>query len=227
MLLYLHQEGRGIGLANKLRAYELQDQGLDTVEANERLGFKPDQRDYGIGAQILRDLGVRTMRLLTNNPRKFVGLEGYGLSVAESLPLEVTPVVETTRKYLRDEEGQAGTQAEVGLRSGPKASRSRLSGLAITKLAETRINSVARNLLDGSWGTHASSQCVQRKAHHRNCLRYFDFRVDRGTRPSAVPLRTTRPRTRTPIRVTRSMRAALAAHRTLRPISSRTTSLPR
>ena len=108
VLLYLHQEGRGIGLANKLRAYELQDQGLDTVEANERLGFKADQRDYGIGAQILRDLGVRTMRLLTNNPRKFVGLEGYGLSVVESLPLEVTPVVETTRRYLRTKKEKLG-----------------------------------------------------------------------------------------------------------------------
>ena len=83
MLLYLNQEGRGIGLANKIRAYELQDQGLDTVEANERLGFKADQRDYGIGAQILSDLGVRTMRLLTNNPRKFVGLQGYGLAVSD------------------------------------------------------------------------------------------------------------------------------------------------
>jgi 3,4-dihydroxy 2-butanone 4-phosphate synthase/GTP cyclohydrolase II len=108
VLLYLNQEGRGIGLANKLRAYELQDQGLDTVEANERLGFKPDQRDYGIGAQILRDLGVRTMRLLTNNPRKFVGLEGYGLSVVESVPLEITPVVESTRKYLRTKKEKLG-----------------------------------------------------------------------------------------------------------------------
>jgi 3,4-dihydroxy 2-butanone 4-phosphate synthase / GTP cyclohydrolase II len=108
VLLYLHQEGRGIGLANKLRAYELQDQGLDTVEANERLGFKPDQRDYGIGAQILRDLGVRTMRLLTNNPRKFIGLEGYGLSVAESLPLEITPTVESTRKYLKTKKEKLG-----------------------------------------------------------------------------------------------------------------------
>ena len=100
VLLYLNQEGRGIGLANKLRAYALQDQGLDTVEANERLGFKADQRDYGIGAQILRDLGVRTMRLLTNNPRKFVGLQGYGLAVASTLPLEI-PASESTRRYLK------------------------------------------------------------------------------------------------------------------------------
>jgi 3,4-dihydroxy 2-butanone 4-phosphate synthase/GTP cyclohydrolase II len=107
VLLYLNQEGRGIGLANKIRAYELQDQGYDTVEANERLGFKPDQRDYGIGAQILSDLGVRSMRLLTNNPRKFVGLEGYGLSVTQSVPLEIPPS-ETTRNYLKTKKEKLG-----------------------------------------------------------------------------------------------------------------------
>jgi 3,4-dihydroxy 2-butanone 4-phosphate synthase / GTP cyclohydrolase II len=107
VLLYLNQEGRGIGLANKIRAYELQDQGFDTVEANERLGFKPDQRDYGIGAQILGDLGVKTMRLLTNNPRKFVGLEGYGLSVKESVPLEI-PASENTRRYLKTKKEKLG-----------------------------------------------------------------------------------------------------------------------
>ncbi len=107
VLLYLNQEGRGIGLANKIRAYELQDGGLDTVEANERLGFPADQRDYGIGAQILRDLGVRTMRLLSNNPRKLVGLEGYGLSVSEWLPLEV-PASEFTRRYLKTKKDKLG-----------------------------------------------------------------------------------------------------------------------
>jgi len=108
VLLYLNQEGRGIGLANKIRAYELQDQGFDTVEANERLGFKADQRDYGIGAQILGELGVRTMRLLTNNPRKFIGLQGYGLSVSESLPLEIVPATEFTRKYLKTKKDKLG-----------------------------------------------------------------------------------------------------------------------
>jgi 3,4-dihydroxy 2-butanone 4-phosphate synthase/GTP cyclohydrolase II len=107
VLLYLNQEGRGIGLANKIRAYELQDQGYDTVEANERLGFKADQRDYGIGAQILRNLGVRSMRLLTNNPRKFVGLEGYGLSVVDSVPIEI-PASEHTRRYLRAKKEKLG-----------------------------------------------------------------------------------------------------------------------
>jgi 3,4-dihydroxy 2-butanone 4-phosphate synthase/GTP cyclohydrolase II len=107
VLLYLNQEGRGIGISNKILAYALQDQGFDTVEANERLGFKPDQRDYGIGAQILSDLGVRSMRLLTNNPRKFVGLEGYGLSVSETLPIEIPPT-ETNRRYLRAKKDKLG-----------------------------------------------------------------------------------------------------------------------
>jgi 3,4-dihydroxy 2-butanone 4-phosphate synthase / GTP cyclohydrolase II len=107
VLLYLHQEGRGIGLANKIRAYELQDEGFDTVEANERLGFKADQRDYGVGVQILRDLGVRSMRLLSNNPRKLVGIEGYGLSVSEWLPLEI-PASESTRRYLKTKKEKLG-----------------------------------------------------------------------------------------------------------------------
>ncbi|VFQ43944.1 bifunctional 3,4-dihydroxy-2-butanone-4-phosphate synthase/GTP cyclohydrolase II [Desulfoluna butyratoxydans] len=89
VILYLRQEGRGIGLVNKLKAYELQRQGYDTVEANEKLGFKADLRDYGIGAQMLADIGVRKMRLMTNNPKKMVGLQGYGLSVVEQVPIEV------------------------------------------------------------------------------------------------------------------------------------------
>src|SRR5438067_3133374 len=107
VLLYLNQEGRGIGLANKIRAYELQDEGFDTVEANERLGFKADQRDYGMGVQILRELGIRTMRLLSNNPRKLVGIEGYGLSVTEWLPLEI-PASDSTRKYLKAKKDKLG-----------------------------------------------------------------------------------------------------------------------
>jgi 3,4-dihydroxy 2-butanone 4-phosphate synthase/GTP cyclohydrolase II len=107
VLLYLNQEGRGIGLGNKIRAYELQDEGFDTVEANERLGFKADQRDYGMGVQILKEIGVRSMRLLSNNPRKLVGVEGYGLSVSEWLPLEI-PASDSTRRYLKTKKEKLG-----------------------------------------------------------------------------------------------------------------------
>ncbi len=105
--LYMHQEGRGIGLANKIKAYALQDQGLDTVEANERLGFKADLRDYGIGAQILLDLGVRKMRLITNNPKKIVGLEGYGLEVTGRVPIESVPHSRNV-EYLRVKKEKMG-----------------------------------------------------------------------------------------------------------------------
>lgn len=107
VVLYMRQEGRGIGLANKLRAYHLQDQGLDTVEANEELGFRADLRDYGIGAQILRDLGVGRMRLLTNNPKKIVGLSGYGLEIVERIPLEVHPNAHN-EKYLSAKRDKLG-----------------------------------------------------------------------------------------------------------------------
>ncbi|HET6515652.1 MAG TPA: bifunctional 3,4-dihydroxy-2-butanone-4-phosphate synthase/GTP cyclohydrolase II [Thermodesulfovibrionales bacterium] len=111
VILYMRQEGRGIGLANKLRAYELQDKGLDTVEANLKLGFKPDLRDYGIGAQILVDLGVRKMRLMTNNPKKIVGLEGYGLKVVERMAIETSPH-EKNIIYLKTKKKKLGHMLE-------------------------------------------------------------------------------------------------------------------
>ena len=107
VLLYMRQEGRGIGLMNKIKAYALQDKGLDTVEANEVLGFKPDLRDYGIGAQILADLGLKKIKLMTNNPRKIVGLEGYGLNVVERIPLETEPT-RLNRRYLRTKKDKLG-----------------------------------------------------------------------------------------------------------------------
>ena len=112
VILYINQEGRGIGLANKLKAYALQDQGLDTVEANLALGFGPDLRDYGIGAQILVDLGLKDLQLLTNNPRKIVGLEGYGLRVVERVPIETTPRPENA-KYLETKRDKLGHWLEA------------------------------------------------------------------------------------------------------------------
>jgi len=107
VIVYLDQEGRGIGLLNKLKAYELQDHGADTVEANEQLGFKPDLRNYGIGAQILLDLGLHSIRPITNNPRKLVGLEGYGLSVHERVPI-VQPEHSESAGYMRTKRDKLG-----------------------------------------------------------------------------------------------------------------------
>ena len=112
VILYMSQEGRGIGLVEKLRAYNLQDKGMDTVEANEALGYKADLRDYGIGAQILVDLGIKQIKLLTNNPRKIVGLQGYGLKVSERIPLEIVPNIENY-KYLKTKKDKLGHQIEL------------------------------------------------------------------------------------------------------------------
>jgi 3,4-dihydroxy 2-butanone 4-phosphate synthase/GTP cyclohydrolase II len=111
VIVYMQQEGRGIGLLNKIAAYKLQDEGLDTIEANLHLGFKADERDYGVGAQILRNLGVTKMKLLTNNPVKRVGLEAYGLHIEEVIPLEVEPN-EYNQRYLKTKRDRMGHTLE-------------------------------------------------------------------------------------------------------------------
>ncbi len=132
VIVYLRQEGRGIGLVNKIKAYHLQDHGFDTVEANEKLGFPADMRDFGIGAQILRDLGVRKMRLMTNNPRKLIGLEGYGLEVVERVPI-VTGVCEYNIGYLQTKRNKLGHLINLEEENGKQ-------GISNSSGAEKQVN---------------------------------------------------------------------------------------
>ena len=163
IFLYLHQEGRGIGLANKIKAYELQDEGFDTVEANERLGFKADQRDYGVGVQILRDLGVRSMRLLSNNPRKLVGIEGYGLSVSEWLPLEI-PASDSTRRYLKTKKEKLGHQLS-SVYAGWIRPRNPTRWCCSTGSATCAAGLCSSSSRETRAGTSGSPRCNRRRRH--------------------------------------------------------------
>ncbi len=148
VLLYMRQEGRGIGLSNKLRAYELQDKGRDTVEANEELGFPADLRDYGIGAQILADLGVGQIRLITNNPKKIVGLEGYGLKIVDRIPIEIPPT-EQNRQYLATKRDKLGHYLQIDVCADDTMDGDRREGIARSPSGCTP---------SGSEGTHFAGQ---------------------------------------------------------------------
>ena len=147
VFLYMRQEGRGIGLHNKLRAYELQDQGMDTVDANLALGFPADRRDYGIGMQILRDIGVRKMRLITNNPAKRAGLEAYGLEVVERVPIETEPerVQHSLPRYEATAHGPPARWPGIARREACSSAGSR------------RLNSMARGCASASWSRAGTS----------------------------------------------------------------------
>ena len=129
VIVYMRQEGRGIGLVNKIKAYALQEKGHDTVEANIALGFKADLRDYGIGAQILADLGVHKMRLMTNNPKKIVGLEGYGIEVTKRVPIEIPPN-ENNIRYMTTKKSKMGHILEFKNIEARRAQKTRTRGLA-------------------------------------------------------------------------------------------------
>ena len=199
VLYILNHEGRGIGLANKIRAYAMQDQGADTVEANRRLGFKPDQRDYGIGAQILVALGVRRLRLITNNPRKFVGLTGYGLEIVERVPLEVA--AERLQPALpEDQEREDGPHPGPGLRMDERRPPDETTPSPVCRafLLEARPDprqseeaADRRRLRQGPAGPGPRSSCGKSLADPNEAVR--DLVVRELCAPAGAPSRMGRP----------------------------------